>query len=57
MDGKHRGTGSTSAAREVQRRKEKRRKIVNFAKEVGGKEGKNSVKGQSKEWLSKIKAN
>lgn len=33
MDGKHRGTGSTSAAREVQRGKEKRRKRVNFAEE------------------------
>lgn len=35
MDGKHRGTGSTSAAREVQRGKDKRRKIINFAEDVG----------------------
>lgn len=33
MDSKHRGTGSTSAAREVQRGKEKRRRRVNFAEE------------------------
>lgn len=34
MDGKHRGTGSTSAATKVQREKEKRRKRVNFAEET-----------------------
>lgn len=39
MDGKHRGTGSTSAAREVQREGEKRRKRVSFAEEEGEKEG------------------
>ncbi len=33
MDGKHIGTGSRSAAIEVQRGKEKRRKRVNFAEE------------------------
>lgn len=33
MDGKHRGTGSASAAKEVQRGKEKRRKRVNFTEE------------------------
>lgn len=33
MDGKHRGTGSTSAVIEVQRGKEKRRKRVNFTEE------------------------
>lgn len=38
MDGKHRGTGSTSAVREVQRGKEKIRKRVNFAEEEREKE-------------------
>lgn len=37
-NGKHRGTGSTSAAREVERGKEKRRKRVNFAEEEREKE-------------------
>lgn len=41
-----RGTGSTSAATEVQRGKEKRRKRVNFAEE--GEEKKFAAKGKSK---------
>lgn len=43
-----RGTGSTSAATEVQRRKEKRRKRVNFAEEEGEEETKFAAKGKSK---------
>lgn len=42
-----RGTGSTSAATEVQRRKEKRRKRVNFAEE-GEEKTKFAAKGKSK---------
>lgn len=52
MDGKHRGTGSASAAREVQRGKEKRRKRVNFAeKEREGE--RESDAGQRKQWERK----
>lgn len=52
MDGKHRGTGSTSAAREVQRWKEKRRKRVNFVdedREKEEKEEKRAMCGQRKQ--------
>lgn len=39
MDGKHRGTGSTSAAREVHRGKENRGKRVNIVEEEEEEEG------------------
>lgn len=49
MDGKHRGTGSTSAVIEVQRGKEKRRKRVNFTQEERGEEKTGESKVRSKE--------
>lgn len=53
MDGKHRGTGSTSAAKEVQRGKEKRRKRVSFAEDEREKERAGDVRTEeTRAWES-----